>query len=389
VDRRDVIIVGAGPAGAATALRLAAADRSLAGRTLLLEKARHPRDKTCAGGVIPHATALLGRLGVALDVPLARVDAAGVAVPGRRLLVGGRDLCRVVRRRDLDAALAWAARERGVELREEERVVHLARDGEGVRVETDRRTYWAPAVVGADGSGSVVRRALVGDGGPVARAVMCDVPASATTWDGVAAHRYDFDFTGCATGLRGYRWTFPCVVGGVPHANVGVYALPPIDGARLQAELGRELARVGARRGAWKAFPIRTYAAGAPVAAPHVLLVGDAAGSDALMGEGISFALEYGMLAADAVVEARRTRDWRFTSYARAVHRGPIGRKLRRLDLAARLFYGRHHAWWFRLAAASPRVQAIGLAWYNGVDGWGERGLLAALAALALGRGRL
>src|SRR6185369_15316549 len=100
------------------------------------------------------------------------------------------------RRRELDAQLAWAARDRGVELREEERVVHLARDGQGVRVETERRTYWAPVVVGADGSGSVVRRALVGDGAaPIARAVMCDVPVAEARWDGFAERRYDFDFT--------------------------------------------------------------------------------------------------------------------------------------------------------------------------------------------------
>src|SRR5207244_838113 len=97
--------------------------------------------------------------------------------------------------------LAWAARDRGVELREQERVVHLARDGAGVRVETDRRTYWAPVVVGADGSGSIVRRALVpGATGPVARAVMADVPIAATRWDGRAARRYEFDFTPCSAG---------------------------------------------------------------------------------------------------------------------------------------------------------------------------------------------
>src|SRR4029077_13549582 len=126
------------------------------------------------------ACRLLGELGVGLSVPNARVDTARVAVPGRTVSVPGDDICRVVRRRELDASLAWAARDRGVELREEERVVHLARDGGGVRVETDHRAYWAPVVVGADGSGSVVRRALVGDGaGPGARGPLCGVPGAA------------------------------------------------------------------------------------------------------------------------------------------------------------------------------------------------------------------
>ncbi|HJQ85535.1 MAG TPA: hypothetical protein VKA21_15715, partial [Candidatus Binatia bacterium] len=108
----------------------------------------------------------------------------------------------------------------------------------------------------------------------------------------------------------------------------------------------------------------------------------DAAGVDPLMGEGISFALEYGIAAADAILDARARRDWSFLAYRRAVARGPLGRKLRRLDLATRLFYGPRQRLWFRIAAASRRAQRIGLAWYNGVDGWDERGALAAAGVL-------
>jgi glycine/D-amino acid oxidase-like deaminating enzyme len=143
VERREVIIVGAGPAGAATALRVAQRAPALAPGTLLLDKARHPRDKTCAGGVIPKASALLASLGVPLDVPQARVDAAAVAIPGRSLAIAGDDLCRVVRRRELDARLAFAARDRGVELREDSRVRAVVRDGRGVRVETENATAGA------------------------------------------------------------------------------------------------------------------------------------------------------------------------------------------------------------------------------------------------------
>src|SRR5215470_13493141 len=98
MEQREAIIVGSGPAGAATALGLAALSPALAAGTVMLEKSRHPRDKTCAGGLIPKAVGLLASLGVILDVPQARVDAAGVAIPGRRLAVAGDDLCRVIRR---------------------------------------------------------------------------------------------------------------------------------------------------------------------------------------------------------------------------------------------------------------------------------------------------
>jgi flavin-dependent dehydrogenase len=132
----------------------------------------------------------------------------------------------------------------------------------------------------------------------------------------------------------------------------------------------------------WKAFPIRTFDAGTTVAAPHALLVGDAAGVDPLMGEGISFALEYGVLAADALVEGRASADLGCAAYARAVVEGPLGRKLRRLALGTRLFYGPRRRLWFRIAAASRRAQTIGLAWYNGQGGWDRRSPGAALAAL-------
>jgi flavin-dependent dehydrogenase len=384
VERRDVIIVGAGPAGAATALRLAQRAPHLAGGTVLLDKARHPRSNTCAGGLIPKAPPHLAVLDVELDVPSAPVDVAGIAVPGAQLSIAARGLCRVIRRRELDAALAWAARDRGVELCSDARVIGLVRENGGVRVDTTAGAWWAPVVVGADGTGSLVRRALVpGDGGVVARAVMADVPCASTGWDGFAARRYDFDFQACTGGLRGYAWAFPCVIDGAPHVNVGAYALPPVDGPRLQAELAAELSRIGATASGWKAFPVRTYTPTARLAAPNALLVGDAAGVDPLMGEGISFALEYGILAADHVVEAHRRRTFDVAAYEAAVHRGPIGHKLARLVGGAARFYGPRGRLWFGLARLSPRAQRIGLAWYNGVDGWDRRNRWDALRALA------
>jgi flavin-dependent dehydrogenase len=383
VERREVIIVGAGPAGAATALRLAARAPALAASALLLDKARHPRHKTCAGGVIPKASALLASLGVPLDVPQARVDGAAVSIPGRSLAIGCDDLCRVVRRRELDARLAFAARARGIELREDAHVRAVMRDGQGVRVETETASFWTPVVVGADGSGSLVRRALVAaDAGVVGRAIMCDVPVAGTAWDGHERRRYDFDFRAVARGLRGYGWAFPCWIDGVAHVNVGVYALPPASGAQLQLELAAVLADVGARPTRWEAFPIRTCVPGAPVGAPHALLVGDAAGCDPLMGEGISYALEYGITAADAIVTSRAQGGDASALYRRAVETGVMARKLRRLEWASRRFYGRRAAWWFGLARLSRRAQHVGLAWYNGIGAWDERSGWAALAAL-------
>ncbi len=55
MERRPIIIVGSGPAGAATALALHRLDPALAQEVLVLEKGHHPRPKVCAGGLIPAA----------------------------------------------------------------------------------------------------------------------------------------------------------------------------------------------------------------------------------------------------------------------------------------------------------------------------------------------
>ena len=116
-----------------------------------------------------------------------------------------------------------------------------------------------------------------------------------------------------------------------------------------------------------KAFPIRLYEPGATCSGPGVMLVGDAAGIDPLLGEGISSALEYGIEAAVHLAYALDHDDYGFGGYQAAVHGGAIGRKLRWLALAAKLFYGPSRRHWFRLARVSSRAQRAGMRWYNGV----------------------
>lgn len=375
MERRPVIIVGSGPAGVASALFLHAADPMLAQECLLLEKAHHPRPKVCAGGLIPHTLRCLRELDVPLSVPNVVVHRARVEVPGRCVEYSDRELCRVVRRDEFDHSLVRACRERGIEVREGEKVRELRRDGNGVRITTDTAEYYAAAVIGADGSGSAVRRQLFAAGREhVGRAVMCDIPVTQTTWRGYAEERYDFIFRAVPRGLRGYAWAFPCVIGGAPHVNVGVYSVAAEGNGRLLATLLRdEVVRMGTTVTAVKAFPIRWSAADAPIAVPRVMLAGDAAGVDPLMGEGISYSFEYGRRAAAAVRRAVTTGDFSFADYQESVAGSWLGRKLRRLALGVRLFYGPTWWLWFAFAGRSRQAQEIGIRWYNGVDEWDQR----------------
>ena len=140
---------GAGGSGDGAAARAARA-RRWPPDTLLLDKARHPRDKTCAGGVIPKASALLASLGRAVRRAAgARRRARRWRFPGARSRSPGDDLCRVVRRREFDARLAWAARDRGVELREDApRARRRPRRPRACGSRPRTRAFWAPVVVG-------------------------------------------------------------------------------------------------------------------------------------------------------------------------------------------------------------------------------------------------
>jgi menaquinone-9 beta-reductase len=377
-DLLDVLVVGGGPAGAATALALARLDPALARRALVLDAAVFPRDKTCAGGLIPQTLDLLRALDVELSVPAARVDHAHVEAGGTTIRIDSPGCCWVIRRREFDAMLLDAVRARGIAVQEGVKVARVERDGASFRVQTSTGEIRCRAIVGADGSGSVVRRSLVDpDPGWVARAVMCDLPIA----NGAIPDRYEFDFRPVYEGLKGYAWAFPCWIGGRAHWNVGVYSLDRRgEGGRIDRLLRERTGTDPAVPVRRHAHPIRLYDPARPVSAPGALLVGDAAGVDPLLGEGISYALEYGGLAAFELVEGFRRADLRFRGYPRRVARSGMGSKLRRLGLGARLFYGSRPGFWFGVARASRRAQRIGMNWYNGVGYHGGAGALTELA---------
>ncbi|MCI0477878.1 MAG: FAD-binding protein, partial [Anaerolineales bacterium] len=139
----DILIVGAGPAGCAAAIQIANKNPDLARRTLVIEKAVFPRHKLCGGGVTTHADNLLKRLRVHLDVPSFPIHAIKFVYDDLAFTFRMRNIFRVVRREEFDAALARCVRERGVALREGEAVVDLARDGAGVSVQTKDGSYRA------------------------------------------------------------------------------------------------------------------------------------------------------------------------------------------------------------------------------------------------------
>ena len=343
----DLLIVGAGPAGLSTGLHLAHIAPDLAQRTLILEKEHHPRPKLCAGGVLPNAEACLRQLGLNMDaIPSEPVKEITLLYEGIGCHIRGRpQVFRTVRRDQFDAWLAAEAQQRGLTLQEGTTVEEVSvRDGVA-RVRTNHGELKALAVVGADGSRGVVRRAVSSEPPTqVSRVLEIRLPAA----DNRRAHQALFDFSWTPDQVQGYFWSFPSPAGAqeeTPMRTWGVY-----DGrlyrdgqhGSLKTVLEEGLAEHHPANPDYslEGHPLHWFHPRAPLSAPHVILAGDAAGVDPVVGEGISFALGYGQVAAYALQDAFARQDFSFRDYRRRVLRHRTGRYLRRRYWGARLLYG-------------------------------------------------
>ncbi len=384
----DIIILGSGPAGISTALHLAQVAPELVSRTLILEKEKHPRHKLCGGGILADGEVLLHRLGLDLaEIPHCDVDWAKFEFNGRapgepgqgmkmRCEEDGTYAFRTIQREEFDGWLVGKARERGVQIEEGVKVTGVIREKGGVRLETDRGDFWGKVVVGADGSNSLVRRAVL----PIekahsARALEVVTPLGGRSEKG--KQDATFDFWVVKRGIRGYTWDFPgkrdgkeVRVRGVYDANTGGRA----PGISLMEALGEELRRHGLDLEDYEAqgFPIRWFEPRSTFSAAHILLVGDAAGVDALVGEGISMSLGYGEVAARVLWEAFAKGDFSFSGYKRAVMCSSMGRALRWRNWLAKVFYRVQSRrlqgfFWGRLGAAIEWVVR------RVVIGWAKR----------------
>ncbi|WFE40427.1 geranylgeranyl reductase family protein [Micromonospora sp. WMMD998] len=289
----DLVVVGGGPAGLSAAHAAARAGV----RTLVVERATHPRYKTCGGGLIGTSLAEVGDL---IEVPAQdRTDRVTFTRDGRRAFTrrNATPLVTMIRREELDDRLRAAAVAAGAQVREGVAVRAVEQDPDGVRLRlADGEVVHARSVVGADGSSGVTARHVGVRFRQVDLGLEVELPVSDAErdrWRG----RVLIDW-GPVPGS--YAWVFPKG----DRLTVGVIAARG-EGERTRAYLRDFVARLGLSGISPEhdsGHLTRCRAEDSPLRHGRVLVAGDAAGLlEPWSREGISYALRSGRLAGAAV----------------------------------------------------------------------------------------
>lgn len=325
MSRPRVAVIGAGPAGS-TAARLLAARGA---QVTLFEARRLPRAKLCGGGLTPKAQRLVPPRALAtVERRVARAELRGPHLSPVVIDEPEATIAMVERIR-FDAALVETAAEAGVEVRDDEPVREMSEADSSVLVRTGLGRFTADAAVVADGEPSASARQL-GLGGRAKRlalALEVDLPFSALVGRETAVLTYGLP--------GGYGWYFPKG----DHASVGVgsYRRGRAEGLRRELErLGRALGLDvgdGHVHGHWIPQGLRSGA----LASRRVVLAGDAAAvADSMFGEGISYAILSGVVAAQTIEAWSEGEIGNLLPYDARL-RAVLGPALDRLDLVSRV----------------------------------------------------
>lgn len=326
-ETTDVLIAGAGPGGTTTAIQLA----QLGIRSVLIDKARFPRDKICGDALSGKVVDTLRKMDPAmverLTADKANLGCWGVdfiAPSGQHLEVpfkldyiqrAGKEHAPgfITRRMDFDyAMLEEALRFEEVDYREATSLTALKREAEYVEAQTDQGSIRAKIIVGADGAHSVVSKLLTGDKmDPGHHSAAVRAYYQGVT--GLHAHNF-IELHYIKDVIPGYFWIFPLADGG---ANVGLglrsdmISKKKVNLKKLMEKVLTEDPVIAPRfknaklEGKITGFGLPLGSKRRKISGDRFLLIGDAASLiDPFTGEGIGNAMISGRLAALQIAEA-------------------------------------------------------------------------------------
>lgn len=373
----EVIVAGAGPAGAVAARTLA--QRGL--KTLLVDRAAFPRNKPCGGGVSTRAYRRFPWLEPALaGIDVHAINKLHLEGPHNSSVdVASADPSVIlVRRVEFDHALVREAVRAGATLVERFEITQASADAAGAVTFSarDGRTLRAPAVVAADGVHSVTSKRLgVHPHWPEARLaidMMEETPIETLS----ATHRDVLWVAYAYNGLDGYSYIFPKT----RHVNVGIGCLlshfkQEVDEApyELQRQFVAALIARGELAGRSDRAQFTPFLI--PIAGPlrpayrgRVLFAGDAGGFvNAITAEGIYYAMVSGELAGRALAATKGDGAAAGPLYER-MWRKELGAELADAVLFQRYLFSSHErvARLVRSAAAAPAMVDLLLSYVMG-----------------------
>lgn len=365
----DLIIIGAGPAGLSAAIAILRLRPELKDRILVLEKERFPRPKLCGGGLTHDAEVILTKLNLDVsEIPNLTSDIIRLQFKSTTFdyKIPGHSL-RMVDRQEFDNWLYENALRSGIQILTGINVMAISEEKKQVVITTNNGIFKAKFALVANGSKSTFLP--MNPERKKAKVIELIIPRTGTQFE-----KPLFDLTGKSYGFNGYFWAFPSCDKTGPTLNLGVYDAnirprPKRFGAIEALQQWTANRGISIESKLIKGAPINLMSGKPIVQSGRKFFIGDAVGVDPLLGEGISFSLGYGVVAAQFFT--KRLDDQGIPDFQSYFMKSWLYKALKRRNFFAQVFYYFYQDWTTHILWRFFN-KAINLLMRNYHSGWGD-----------------
>jgi flavin-dependent dehydrogenase len=345
----DVMIIGSGPAGISTWLYLNKYRPKLAEKAVIIEKDIHPRKKLCGGALQNHfVDKVFNDLKIHLSIPRVDIHKVNVKYGSEGFAFEKKSFLSIIDRSVFDSHLVDVAKSRGAVVLENESFIDINEKRKMIEVQTSKGKYQLKFLIGADGALSKIRKKITSPY-KISYASTLEVfapvnPHFDSEFDDNAVV---MDWSCIKNDIEGYVWHFPCVVDGKPSMNHGI-CNSRINPSNPAGDLKKIFKEALIERGldipmsSWKSHPVSYFIGEKYLSNSNILLVGDAAGIEPLIGGGIHLALMYGDVAAKTIISAFDADDFSLIKYTENVNNHIVGRYINNsIEIAKQIYSGK------------------------------------------------